>query len=751
MLDVSSDSKGFLPPRLTIVQRDQITDPAPGLIIYNANDNCLNYFNGIEWVEFGRIYYIPEPDFTGTPTVGMVPLSVSFTDQTTYNPTDWVWEFGDGGTSTEQNPTYTYNYPGVYSVKLTAINSNGTDSIAKEDYVVVGLVDMNTPCPEMPTVTDVDGNEYNTVQIGDQCWMKENLKVSKYADGTEIDHVQDASGWSGLSYASKAYCYNNNEPSSDYGYLYTWGAATNGINKGNYPIVQGICPDGWHVPSNSEYSILFNYLGGSIVAGGWMKEAENLHWNNPNLGASNLSGFSALGGGYRNNDGSFLNFRSLSRNWISEQAGSSMGYFAYLTNSSTTAKNYTSYYKNLGISVRCIKNTEDAPEVYFSADTTFGNPPCEIVFTDLSSNNPTVWEWDFGDGFTSTIQNPSHTYNDIGLYTVILKAYNGGGLSTEVKEDYIQVDGLPTSNFSSDTNYGEAPFTVSFFDESLSTSTFSWQWDFGDGNTSTDVNPTHTYDSIGDFNVTLTIENQYGTDSETKVNFISVVPVGFCPDEVVDIDGNEYSTVLIGSQCWMRENLKVTKYPNGDDIPNVTDNSAWAELVDNNNDDAYCFYNNDANSIYGALYSYAAAIGDNWERDNTDGQGICPDGWHLPTDEEWKILEGTVDTQYPVGDPEWNDTGYRGYDVGTHLKSTGGWYNSGNGDNSSGFTALPGGYRSNSNGWFYSSDESGYWWSTTESSSGDAWYRGLRYYKANVHRYDIDKSDGNSVRCTRDN
>ena len=225
-----------------------------------------------------------------------------------------------------------------------------------------------------------------------------------------------------------------------------------------------------------------------------------------------------------------------------------------------------------------------------------------------------------------------------------------------------------------------------------------------------------------------------------------------CPGmpTITDIDGNTYNTVLIGNQCWMKENLKVTHYPNGDAIPYITSVNAWVALNNNNTDDAYCYYNNNVNSEYGALYTYAAAIGDNWERDIADGQGICPDGWHLPTDEEWKILEGTVDTQYPVGDSEWDDTGYRGYDVGTHLKLNDGWYNNGNGDNSSGFTALPGGGRG-LDGSFYYSGQYGYWWSATEYSSYNAWSRYLDYSYANVYRGNYhNKSIGLSIRCTRD-
>jgi uncharacterized protein (TIGR02145 family) len=216
-------------------------------------------------------------------------------------------------------------------------------------------------------------------------------------------------------------------------------------------------------------------------------------------------------------------------------------------------------------------------------------------------------------------------------------------------------------------------------------------------------------------------------------------------------DGHRYPTVQIGDQCWMAENLKATVYPNGDAIPNITDNTAWKNLGDNNTDDAYCYYESNPNSEYGALYTYAAAIADNWQKDNSDGQGICPDGWHLPTDAEWKVLEGTVDTQYPVGDPEWDKYEWRGHDAGAHLKSTSGWDSGGNGDNSSSFAALPGGLRYYDYGSFDFAGIYGFWWSATEYNSSRAWRRSLGYTKANVGSGNRYKSNGFSVRCLMDN
>ncbi|NCD00387.1 MAG: hypothetical protein EOL95_11910, partial [Bacteroidia bacterium] len=220
-----------------------------------------------------------------------------------------------------------------------------------------------------------------------------------------------------------------------------------------------------------------------------------------------------------------------------------------------------------------------------------------------------------------------------------------------------------------------------------------------------------------------------------------------CPSTVTDIDGNIYSTVKIGKQCWMQENLKVTHYPNGSPIAYVTDSTAWVKLKNNNTDGAYCYYDNNTNSEYGALYTYAAAIASNWERDKSKGQGICPDGWHLPSDEEWKILKGTVDTKYGVGHNVWDSIGWQGYDAGNFLKSAYGWDNNKNGNNQSGFSGIPGGLRS-SNGGFFGIGYLGNWWTSTKFNDGQGWR--IRFgtgYKMNRNHYGM--SHGYSIRCIK--
>ena len=229
-----------------------------------------------------------------------------------------------------------------------------------------------------------------------------------------------------------------------------------------------------------------------------------------------------------------------------------------------------------------------------------------------------------------------------------------------------------------------------------------------------------------------------------------------CPTTVTDYDGNNYNTALIGTQCWMAENLATTHYASGTAIPNVLSNNSWSNLVDYNSDDAYCYYDNSSSNanIYGALYTWAATMGDNAVSSNSNPsgvQGACPTGWHLPSDNEWKQLE----MQLGMSQSESDTTGWRGTDQGSQLAGDSSLWYSGNLVNNinfgtSGFTALPGGYRSSNNGSFFSLGNHGIWWSSTESNSSSAWIRLLNYNLSEVYRDYGYKSIGYSIRCTKD-
>ena len=191
----------------------------------------------------------------------------------------------------------------------------------------------------------------------------------------------------------------------------------------------------------------------------------------------------------------------------------------------------------------------------------------------------------------------------------------------------------------------------------------------------------------------------------------------------VDALTNNLNTIKIGNQTWATRNLNLETYRNGEVIPQVQDANAWANLRTG----AWCYYeNNTANgSSYGKLYNWYAV---------NDPRGLAPKGYHIPSDAEWTIL-----TDYLGGQ----------LSAGTKMKSTSGWQNNGNGSNTSGFAGLPGGCR-NSNGNFNSIGSGGGWWSSSESSASNAWYRGLNSNVGGVDMFYSDKRLGFSVRCLED-
>lgn len=167
---------------------------------------------------------------------------------------------------------------------------------------------------------------------------------------------------------------------------------------------------------------------------------------------------------------------------------------------------------------------EDPPIANFTADTTPIYTGDSVEFTDTSTNVPTSWSWNFGDGGTSTQQNPTHTFLTAGTFTITLTSTNDYGSDTETKVNYITVvtPGLvPVSGFIVNDTTAYTGQTIYFTDQSLNTPT-SWLWNFGDGNSSINQNPTHSYSTVGIFTVTLIVTNSYGTDTETKVDYIIV-------------------------------------------------------------------------------------------------------------------------------------------------------------------------------------------------------------------------------------
>jgi len=201
------------------------------------------------------------------------------------------------------------------------------------------------PKPPDP-VTDIEGNTYKTIKIGDQLWMSENLRTTRFNDGSDIPLTQDDNSWHNLTTAG--YCWYNNDEAS---YKAPYGALYNG-----YTVASGkLCPDGWHVPEIEEWRTLRNFLGDSAKAGGKLKEAGTAHWLSPNKGADNRTGFTSLPAGIRYSEGTFASVLSYSGIWSATEVANDEGWYAGLFYAEATLTiNHRN--KKYGLSVRCLKD-----------------------------------------------------------------------------------------------------------------------------------------------------------------------------------------------------------------------------------------------------------------------------------------------------------------------------------------------------------------------------------------------------------
>ena len=243
------------------------------------------------------------------------------------------------------------------ATQAQSVGINSTDSTPNSYYYHSGSsigtdygseISFTTTLPTVGTVVDNDGNRYNYITIGTQTWMVENLKTTKYRNGEAISNVTDNDAWAAL--ALGAYCWYNNDISNKaiYGGLYNWYAVADSRN---------IAPVGWHVATDAEWTTLINYLGGAATAGGYLKETGTTHWNSPNTGADNSSGFSALpGGGRHYSHGSFGNFGTCGYWWSTTAIDATLAWYRILFYRDAEVNSSFLGGKQHGLSVRCVRD-----------------------------------------------------------------------------------------------------------------------------------------------------------------------------------------------------------------------------------------------------------------------------------------------------------------------------------------------------------------------------------------------------------
>jgi len=643
----------------------------------------------------------------------------------------------------------------TYYVRAYAINSAGTAYGNQVSFV--------TPAAS-GTVTDIDGNLYHEVTIGTQTWMLENLKTTKYNDGTAISNVTDNTAW---TTAGAAYCWYNNDAATykaTYGALYNW-KAVDPASNGN----KNICPTGWHVPTDAEWTILTTYLGGETVAGGKMKESGTAHWTTPNTGADNSSGFTALPGGTRAyNDGTF-GIVGNNGHWWSNSANSTSLASDRGINYSNANAYLGSNSKQYGFSVRCLKGnpillptlTTTAITAITQTTATSGGNITSDGGTSVTSRgvcygtttNPTILNTVTVNG-TGTGIFASPITGLIAGTTYYLRAYAINSLGTaygnEITFTTTAAAVIPTltttavtsitqttassgGNITSDGGAAVTSRGVCY--GTTANPTIANSVTINGTGTGAFASPITGLTANTTYYVRAYAINTAGTAYGNEISFITAGSgIIFNPNltygSVSDNDGNTYKTIVIGTQEWMAENLKTTKYNDGTAITNVTDNTAWTTAGA-----AYCWYNNDAatyKATYGALYNWYAV-----DPTSNGNKNICPTGWHVPTDVEWTTL-----TTYLGGETV----------AGGKMKESGTthWTTPNTGaDNSIGFTGLPGGTRIG--GGSFNIGINGTWWSSTAINGLYALASLLVYNSSDAYRSNTTKDIGFSVRCLKGN
>ena len=629
----------------------------------------------------------PVANFSGSPTSGASPLTVNFTDLSTNSPTAWSWTFGDGGSSTAQNPSHQYTSTGDYTVSLTATNAGGSDGETKTNYISVSSPPQNPPVANF-SGSPTSGYAPLTVSFTDSSTNSPTSWSWTFGDGGSStaqnpSHTYTSDGDYTVSLTATNAAGSDGETKTDYISVTSGGQVQIFLDDFESDTLASWTTSGtveWYTgsPKNGTHSVR---ISGSGIP--------NMHKRTSTAGYENIVASFYIGASSLESGEWCEALWYDGTTWIqlkriddgAPEEDGALHYFQYSLPSGAddylylrmrfmlhaNASDDYMYVDDVKLQAG-VPGGPVAPVADFSGAPTTGVAPLAVDFTDSSTNSPTAWSWTFGDGGTSTIQNPTHEYTSAGDYTVSLTAANSAGSDGETKTDYIsvsssgpttifsddfesalsgwttsgtvnwytgtpkndthsvefietaslertistagyssievsfylgamqleagenvqalwyngstwtvltQLDGViggpvwnsytyslpagagnnpnfklrfkvngswptdygyvddvvvkggttagnpPVADFSGFPRSGAVSLTVNFTDASTKSPT-SWSWTFGDGGTSTSQNPSHTYTSAGDYDVSLTATNADGSDTETKLDYITV-------------------------------------------------------------------------------------------------------------------------------------------------------------------------------------------------------------------------------------
>ncbi|NLR93399.1 PKD domain-containing protein [Flammeovirga agarivorans] len=602
-----------------------------------ANQVTIGVEDVVNTVTLVKQLLAPIADFTANRTEGDDPLTVSFTDKSTNDPTSWLWTFGDGTTSDEQHPFHTYQEAGVYTVTLKAMNETGEDEASMEDYISAGLfpvagfetdqttVDLGTAIQFTDTSTGSPtswlwnfGDESTSVEqhpshtyenagtysikltVGNEDG-EDLIMMLDYITVNEIPEVTAGFEFAVDNASSKTYHFTDISSGNPTSWLWTFGDGTTSdeqnpshtyANAGEYKVMLQV--ENENGTSSSEETIVVTALTFSDVYANDFEEfdeAESLlddaraedrkfHYiafqqaelartlttvvegENKFMRYGDSETTASANGQIRTN--TVISFVAGKKYQLTMRTRGLAIHFPLIMDTETNSPRFRGDQINIGnatdwythtlefettedfdatiaigrnwygildiddISLVEVEEEVEQPEALNAAITVSSTSVMineAVQFTDATTGNPTGWTWDFGDDQFSTEQNPTHTYTTKGEYTVTLTVLNDASSSSSatvkilVSEESVVVT-APVAAFSvSETNIEENE-SVQFTDASSDAT--SWAWDFGDGETSSEQNPTHTYTTAGTYSVKLTVTNEAGSSTETKTDLIQV-------------------------------------------------------------------------------------------------------------------------------------------------------------------------------------------------------------------------------------
>ncbi len=511
------------------------TYSAPGIytVVLNATNNCGTVTN-TQTITVGGA---PSPAFSSSASVGCAPFTVNYTDNSTGGPTNWNWSFPGGtpSTSTQQNPSVVYSTVGNYDVTLEVSNSLGTNSNTLPDFVVVN---------DLPTTSFNQSVSGTTVNFINNSTNATSYSWS-FGDGNSSTAVNPTHTYAAPGTYNVLLTASNSCGSLQFTQTVTVGGAPNVVFSANNatgcaPLIVSFTDQSTGSPTSWSWS----FPGGAPATS--TLQNPQIQYTAAGTYDVTLTAINALG----SNTSTQMSIVVVNDGPTAAFSNSISGFTVILTNTSSNATSYSwnfgdgnsstanspshtysapgNYPVTLTATNACgsITTTQtvtigNPPSANFTSNVNAGCAPLTVNFSDLSNGSPTSWIWSFPGGTpsSSTMQNPTVTYSSGGTFDVVLTVANAIGNNSVTQTGYVLVNTAPTASFNSSITGN----SVSFVNNT--TGAFTYNWDFGDGNTSAQTNPIHTYAAPGSYTVVLTAVNACGSNQVSTVVTVGGAPI----------------------------------------------------------------------------------------------------------------------------------------------------------------------------------------------------------------------------------